>query len=385
MHVGRPTMSFHVGHIGPIGWAKTARKVKNFSPFLAESMETAENFLKDIETNEKTWYIAPIFGHSLSAGMFAFTEEEGEILAMNQINTAGQLFETNQQGFLTDNFQHTLSNQIQGFLLHKLKNLFSRIKNWKPEFKEARHSPKSWLDIYFTKSGNMSRVYNNWKKNQLVKEIKIPPAFLTRERDGIPVPSEHDFKNAYLQLNNPLLSSKTKENSFNVLNRTLWSKKKAFLSGIAPDPDCPFCGQPETTEHMLADCDVYAYERWQLLTKLLTAELREISGKFLGSVMITFNNIFYNKEISNLKQYTSNVQISKVVKILIHETRRDIYAKRIAHPSSDPGPVLPIRIIAHTKSVLKRIKAFLAYTSISIWHEAILFLEKLIDTEIELA
>jgi hypothetical protein len=100
--------------------------------------------------------------------------------------------------------------------------------------------------------------------------------------------------------------------------------------------------------------------------------------------MITFNNIFYNKEISNLKQYTSNVQISKTVKILIHETRRDIYAKRVAHPPSDPGPVFPIRIIAHTKSVLKKIKAFLAYTSISIWHEAILFLEKLIDTEIEL-
>jgi hypothetical protein len=32
-------------------------------------METAESFLKVIEKNEKTWYISPIFGHSLSAGM----------------------------------------------------------------------------------------------------------------------------------------------------------------------------------------------------------------------------------------------------------------------------------------------------------------------------
>ncbi len=53
-----------------------------------------------------------------------------------------------------------------------------------------------------------------------------PPAYFTRRRDGIPVPSLHRFMGGYNNLFKLRLSSKALETGFNILNRVCWTNQK---------------------------------------------------------------------------------------------------------------------------------------------------------------
>ena len=90
------------------------------------------------------------------------------------------------------------------------------------------------------------------------KTIDAPPALATRIRDRTCYVEKQDFINAYLHIKNPLLCSKTKENSFQTLNRTIWTNNKAFKSGMREDPDCPYCAEVETMEHLYFGCKLYS-------------------------------------------------------------------------------------------------------------------------------
>ena len=72
------------------------------------------------------------------------------------------------------------------------------------------------------------------------RTIKSPPALPTRMRDGKEYLLLPEFMNTYHPLiKHPLLCAKTKENTFQTLNRTIWTNNKAFKSGMRDDPDCP--------------------------------------------------------------------------------------------------------------------------------------------------
>jgi hypothetical protein len=66
----------------------------------------------------------------------------------------------------------------------------------------------------------------------------MPPSYLTRQRDGLMLPRRDTFLNAYKILSMSLLPSKTKETTFQVLNRTIWTQNKAFKSGMAAEATC---------------------------------------------------------------------------------------------------------------------------------------------------
>ncbi len=107
---------------------------------------------------------------------------------------------------------------------------------------------------------NLSQLYKKLTCLERDHAISVPPAYLTRLNDNIPTIPLQDFKDSYKVVANPLLSSKTKENAFQTLNRTLWTNNKAFKSGIHNTPLCPYCQQTETMEHLLADCDEYSVD-----------------------------------------------------------------------------------------------------------------------------
>jgi hypothetical protein len=53
------------------------------------------------------------------------------------------------------------------------------------------------------------------------------------------------FLNAYEVLSPSLLPSKMKETQFQAPNRIIWTRNKAFKSGMAPDPTYLQCKEPE--------------------------------------------------------------------------------------------------------------------------------------------
>ncbi len=86
------------------------------------------------------------------------------------------------------------------------------------------------------------------------------------------------FNNAYSIIGMNSLPSKTKETAFQILNSTTWTNNKAFKSGKRDNPNCDYCGQPETIEHLLHNCEEYSAEVWTELGHSLTAALNTHSG-----------------------------------------------------------------------------------------------------------
>jgi hypothetical protein len=86
----------------------------------------------------------------------------------------------------------------------------------------------------------------------------VAPAYHTRIRDSLAIRlSQADFNYAYSVLQLPSLTSKTQETAFQILNRTIWTNKKAFKSRMRLDPNCEGCGKVETMEHLLCECEYY--------------------------------------------------------------------------------------------------------------------------------
>jgi hypothetical protein len=91
---------------------------------------------------------------------------------------------------------------------------------------------------------NFSQIFR--KKQQLLHKTKqIPTSYTTHQRDGITLPQQATFLNAYKELSLSILPSKTKETVFQILNRTIWKQKKAFKSDVAEDALWPLMCENE--------------------------------------------------------------------------------------------------------------------------------------------
>jgi hypothetical protein len=110
---------------------------------------------------------------------------------------------------------------------------------------------------------NLSQRYRLLCEDFLNTEIRIAPAYSTRVRDNIHIwPTTCSFNNAYQLLQLPVLTTKTRETAFQVLNRTEWMNNKAFKSRMRSDLFCERCGDVETTEHLLCECMHYYPLLW---------------------------------------------------------------------------------------------------------------------------
>ena len=190
-------------------------------------------------------------------------------------------------------------------------------------------------------------------------------------RDRIDYVQLQDFVNAYLQIKNPLLCSKTKENSFQTLNRTIWTNNKAFKSRTRETPDCPYCGDVETMEHLYFGCKMYSELQWMDLGKYITQYIRQTTDPDCSEIRITYRNIIFNEEIKNIHRKLPSKNIRKFLQLLIHELRRDIYFRKINHVPNNFEEVMGIRRKAHLKSVLEKIISYLEYIGLAKWSKTI--------------
>ena len=124
-----------------------------------------------------------------------------------------------------------------------------------------------------------------------------------------------NFKRTYLATKNRHLTNKTNENSIQTLNRTIWTNNKAFKSGMRTDPDCQYCDEVETMEHMSYGCENFAKKQWLDLSRFLTTLARyKYNSQLL--IFITFKSIIFNWEAQNAEQAISDLKVRKLVPIL---------------------------------------------------------------------
>ena len=93
------------------------------------------------------------------------------------------------------------------------------------------HTEMTGLKVMFEESGKMSQRYNKEIRRTVDRGIGVPSSYRTRIRDGINVPDKETYCNSYKIVKDKNIPSKTKEISFQILNRTLWTRNKAFKAG----------------------------------------------------------------------------------------------------------------------------------------------------------
>jgi hypothetical protein len=191
------------------------------------------------------------------------------------------------------------------------------------------------------------------------------------------LPRRDTFLNAYKILSLSLLPSKTKETTFQVLNRTVWTQNKAFKSGMAAEGTCFRCDETETMEHLLYGCENYSAKIWALAGRVLTLSLSRHSGDFIPRIELTPLEIVFNKPHPSILLHVPDGTTRKVLILFLQEIKRDIIFCRAQLAEPRRREELQPRIQAHLLLVISKLQAFLEYQGVLNYTDALALLRRM--------
>jgi len=298
---------------------------------LGGCMFAMARFCKKMEDRQETWYTAPLWGHTENNPITPITERDADNLRMAGIHTIGQIYNPG-EGIAVHS--HMPLRACPGGVsaatwskVNQIRLAFTR----RQILRQGTHRSDNTLSIV-RRTGTFSYLNRKLHKEALAREIKAPPSYHTRRQDGLPLPAVDQYCKAYDKLMTcPNTTSVATAFNFAALNRTVWTARKQSLSGNAgggrqQEPvdmgDCDLCGAPESTAHILTDCNNYSYRLWERFGKHLTAACR-IQNPECGMIIVTFSNIMYFTQVIGLPP-----SHAKYVLALIIELKRDIYVRR---------------------------------------------------------
>ena len=362
--IRRPTLAHHIQYMGPAQWDTTGEKLKSHNLLFSQAFQSMAHFLRTYENHEKDWPEAAIYGHTMMQNPVTFMEhQELETLG---IVTVSQLYETQENGQITN------QNNIRLFaqLLQTHPNLYLKLQSLTHLLRHKRRRDVFPLGIttahcQIQKDRKLSSEYRKRSREEIDKGIRVPPAYSTRERDGVYHPGEQTFIKAYDITDNKDIPSKTKEVSFQILNRTIWTNSKAFKSGLEDSDSCMHCEDTETMEHLLLQCENYSALIWQEYSSLITAVLKEHSGHQDIPRMDHYPlHIIFNVQHPSILLHVTNDRSRRVLIHLTQEIKRDIIYRRM-NTTGNGNPVPLPRIHAHLLSTITKLKALLEYQGLT--------------------
>ena len=107
-----------------------------------------------------------------------------------------------------------------------------------------------------------------------------------------------------------------------------------------------------------------------MLGEVLTEHCKKFDPE-MGNIVITYKNIIFNSEIQALPHSLPSKNTHKMVQVLIHEVRRDMYARRTTYPPQTTTPVPEVRRIVHLLSSINKLTSYFKYISESQWEPAL--------------
>jgi exonuclease III len=376
---GRPSLQEHIETKGPNEWLRTAQQIKHINPYLGSAFQVGAQTLIDIEKDAKHWHMAPIHGHSLE-GPFTLSTLEAQTLQQHQIITVGQLYEARDNGSISHDFNQSLDQHdtLAQSIKTKLRNLALNAKKGHMHSQEDRAVSMSCLSYIMNKDTNISSYHRKTQRSKLDQQLKIAPAYNTRQRDNVYVPEKNTFNQAYLVVNLPGMPSKTKETAFEILNRTIWTNNKAFKSNLTDTPTCALCPEIENMEHLLMECQHYSALVWKEISQLLTKTAADENQQQVSTINLTPREIIYNAPHPSILLHFKDSQARNIILQYIQETKRDIIYRRMNIREGQMGKKVPqIQIQAHILSTLKKLEMLLQYQGLFTNRNAICMLQKM--------
>ena len=138
----------------------------------------------------------------------------------------------------------------------KLNIMLQGIRRICPTYLQPRKIPSNIFHKAMYEKSFLSAAY----KQLYLQRKNTPPSYQTRIRDGVTVPSEENFLQAYAMLKNiKQLDSNSKSHILDSLNRTISTPALLFRQKILPSSTCPRCPVPADAQHLLLECDPAFY------------------------------------------------------------------------------------------------------------------------------
>jgi hypothetical protein len=185
-----------------------------------------------------------------------------------QLFSVSQLFETN------DNMTTSEEEKIELFehLDQHHPSLSNKLKWICPNLRDTRLTrTPAYPTSFTTGQAQIQQDYRKQARQDLDTSIGTAPAYATRQRDGVFYPSQKTFTDAYKVIDIGSMPNKTRETSFQILNCTIWTNRKAYRSRITDSASCDRCEEEETMEHLLYGCKNYSAVVWREFSTLITA------------------------------------------------------------------------------------------------------------------
>jgi hypothetical protein len=343
----------------------TASRLQNKNAMFAEAFRAIAVMQALYETDREGWHHAAVVGHSKASKLFPLNREEGRLLQEWGVIVVSQLFGINELTGMLDKTENImLMQRLQQYplLRHKLQLLRAQLLT--NSFIDKTSIAVTTLALLLRKDQNISQKYKKIVRHNLHVSLNIPPAFGTRERDGVYVPERQTFKDAFGVLSLPFMSYKTKETAFQILNRTIWTNNKAFKSGMHTSPLCFRCDEIETMEHLLYLCPNYAEKVWLEAGYLLTRAVTQFSAEYTARIDLTPKEIIFNKPHPAIMLRITDPLVRYSILVLIQEIKRDIIFRRMQLQEPLRREVLRVRIYAHLLSCIRKLSSLLKYQGI---------------------
>jgi hypothetical protein len=344
------------------------------------AFQTIAAYMTKLEDSPEDWHLSPIRGHSRVHKLFPFYPADLATLETLRITTVSQIFDTHLSGRIDKATSPELLASLAPYpaLQHKLK-IFTRAFLQQP-FHNKYSCPRTHLTAIMNLDTNLSRRYKLKCRELLDSAIEVAPAYRTRIRDNIAIrPSQRVFNNAYHALRLPVITSKTRETAFQILNRTVWTNNKAYKSRMRLDPNCDRCGKPETMEHLLCECENYSEPLWGKFAEALTRLFRNISQDDAPRVDLGQTNIIFNIPHPSLLLHVRDKESRNALLLLVQEIKRDIIYRRMNLPPSANQIIDPMRLTAHLCSAVRRLHSYLQYIGFIKYAKASETLQRLQD------
>jgi hypothetical protein len=312
-------------------------------------------FLRKYETKPDSWHAAALHGHSLGKTFF-ITEPEKRVLKEMLLFRVSQIFEINDNMTTSEEekiklFEHLDQHHLS--LSNKLKWICRNLQDTRLTRTPTYPTSLTTGQAQIQQDSKLSSKYRKQARQDLDLSIGTVPAYATHQRDGVFYPSPKTFTDAYKVNEIGSMPNKTRETSFQILKRTVWTNRKAYLSGIADSASCNRCEKEETMEHLLYGCENYSAVVWREFSTLITTTLVHIAGHTVARMDHTPKEIVFNLPHPSIVFYISDPASRIILLHLVQEIKRDIHRRMTITSPRDPIPLLHIH--AHLLSVLNKV------------------------------
>jgi len=236
------------------------------------------------------WATAHIAGHTGTPLVQTLTAGEAITLSSYGLKTVADLFPPHELrpglNKNADIIYPSLLQQNYPGLVARCKNLRSKLAH------RTGHIQNTQMTFFeIVKDLKLSKLYRSLKLQQEDSLWPGPPSFFTRRKDGYSLPPLHVYMAGYKTCMSLDMPSKTKEVTFNTLNRQIWTNQKGHLMannrGEEFSSKCALCDKTENTMHLLFECEKYSELLWFHMSLLLQQQFNK------NNIVIHAYNVMY--------------------------------------------------------------------------------------------